>query len=101
MSAQSSNLNETRCTYFQPMANPQAGSRKRVEYAEKDPETGKTTAISPRAWTVQNIMIPIIPKAMTSDAGPPVERAAPEVTKRPVPAIPRQNVVPGFAELIG
>lgn len=31
---------------------------------------------------------------MINDAGPPVERAAPDVTNRPVPVITRQNLVP-------
>lgn len=39
--------------HFQPIANPQAGSRNLVEYAEKEPATGNRTAISPSAWTVQ------------------------------------------------
>jgi hypothetical protein len=35
-----------------PIANPHAGSRNRVEYAEKEPDTGKRTAISPSACTL-------------------------------------------------
>src|SRR5271156_2660274 len=58
---------------------------KRVEYAEKEPATGKMTANSPRAWTVQYSMKPIIEKAMRSEAGPPVDRALPDPTKSPVP----------------
>jgi hypothetical protein len=67
------------------MAKPQAGSMKRVEYAAKEPATGKSTASSPRDCMVQNMRIPMIQKAMTREAGPPVARALPEVTKRPVP----------------
>ena len=67
------------------MAKPHAGSRKRVEYAENEPATGNSTAISPSAWTVQYNMIPIREKAMSSEAGPPWARALPEPTKRPVP----------------
>ena len=67
------------------MAKPHAGSIKRVEYAEKDPATGKRTASSPSAWTVQNMRMPIIPYAIIKEAGPPLERAAPDVTKSPVP----------------
>src|SRR5271170_4260442 len=58
---------------------------KRVEYAEKEPATGKMTANSPRAWTVQYSMEPINEKAMRSEAGPPVDRALPDPTKSPVP----------------
>jgi hypothetical protein len=46
---------------------------------------GKSTASSPRAWTVQNMRIPMMQKARTREAGPPADRALPEVTKRPVP----------------
>jgi hypothetical protein len=62
-----------------------AGSRNRVEYAEKEPATGKRTAISPSAWTVQYNIIPIRLKAMSSDAGPPFDNALPDPTNRPVP----------------
>jgi len=72
-------------TYFQPIAKPQAGSKNRVEYAEKDPATGNKTANSPRACTVQYNMTPMMAKAMRSEPGPPVARALPEATKRPVP----------------
>ena len=40
-------------SYFQPMANPHDGSKKRVEKDENEPATGKATASSPRAWHVQ------------------------------------------------
>lgn len=75
------------CTHFQPIANPHAGSKKRVENAENDPATGNNTAISPSAWTVQYSMTPIRPNAMSSEAGPPASRALPEPTKRPVPRL--------------
>lgn len=42
------------------MAKPQAGSRKRVEYAEKDPAMGYTTASSPSACITQYSMAPTI-----------------------------------------
>ena len=67
------------------MANPQDGSRNRVEYVEKEPAMGKATVNSPRAWHVQYSMSPMREKAMRSDAGPPCARALPEATKRPVP----------------
>lgn len=69
------------------MANPHAGSRKRVEKAENDPATGNRTAISPRAWTVEYIMTPIMAKAMRTEAGPPSASDFPEPTNRPVPAL--------------
>ena len=50
------------------------GSDARVEYAEKEPATGKMTAISPSAWTVQNNITPIMLKPMRRDAGPPWAR---------------------------
>ena len=68
------------------MAKPQAGSRNRVEYVENEPATGSSTAISPRACTVQYNIIPITLYAIKSEAGPPVERALPDATKRPVPS---------------
>jgi len=74
-------------TYFQPIAKPHAGSKNLVEKAEKDPATGRRTAISPRACTVQYNMIPISEKAMSREAGPPAARALPEATKRPVPSM--------------
>lgn len=75
-------------TYFHPMAKPQAGSRKRVEYAEKEPATGNRTAISPSACTVQYNMMPMTQKAIVSDAGPPVANEEPEPTNSPVPIEP-------------
>jgi hypothetical protein len=63
---------------------------KRVAKAEKDPATGKVTAISPRAWTVQKRMAPITMNEINSDAGPPVARAEPEPIKSPVPEVIRQ-----------
>ena len=54
-----------------PIANPQAGSINRVEYAEKDPATGNKTASSPSACTVQYSIIPIREKHMSIEAGPP------------------------------
>jgi hypothetical protein len=71
--------------YFQPIANPQAGSQNRVENAEKDPATGKMTAISPNACTVQYTTNPIRTKAIRSDAGPPTASAWPEPINKPVP----------------
>jgi hypothetical protein len=59
-------------TYFHPIANPHAGSRNLVEYDEKEPATGNTTANSPRAWTVQYNMIPIKVYAKRTEAGPPI-----------------------------
>src|ERR1700733_13412644 len=50
------------------------------------------TANSPRAWTVQYSMIPINEKAMTSEAGPPVDRALPDPTKSPVPFFGSQRL---------
>ena len=35
--------------------------------------TGKVTAISPSAWTVQYSIIPISEKAISSEAGPPYD----------------------------
>lgn len=67
------------------LANPQAGSRNLVEYAANEPATGNVTAISPRAWTVQKSIIPISPKAMIRDAGPPFANAEPLPTNNPVP----------------
>ena len=75
-------------THFHPIAKPHAGSRNLVEYAAKEPEIGKSTAISPNACTVQYIIIPMREKAMVSDAGPPDARALPDPTKRPVPIEP-------------
>jgi hypothetical protein len=46
-------------TYIHPMANPHAGSRNRVAYCANEPLTGKITAISPRAFIMQNNMQPI------------------------------------------
>jgi hypothetical protein len=40
-------------TYFQPIANPHDGSRKRVTQDEKDPAIGKVTPSSPIAEHVQ------------------------------------------------
>jgi hypothetical protein len=74
------------------MAKPQAGSRKRVEYAAKEPATGKRTAISPRAWTVEYNMTPMRPKAIRTEAGPPVLREDPDPTKRPVPTVVSEEV---------
>src|SRR5438045_1359082 len=79
------------------MAKPHAGSRKRVEKAEKEPATGKSTAISPRACTVQYSITPIRMKAMRSDAGPPPCRAFPEPTNKPVPAFSISQCVLGHA----
>jgi hypothetical protein len=78
-------------TYFQAIAKPHAGSMNRLEKTAKDPATGNTTASSPRACTVQNNMIPMRPYAMTRDAGPPLARAEPEPTNKPVPASQRFN----------
>lgn len=72
-------------TYFQPIANPHAGSKNLVEKAEKEPVTGKSTAISPSACTVQYIMIPMRLKQINRLAGPPAASDLPEATKRPVP----------------
>lgn len=46
---------------------------------------GKRTASSPRAWHVQNSMVPTIEKARSNDAGPPVSNALPDATNKPVP----------------
>jgi hypothetical protein len=73
-------------THTQPIAKPQAGSKNRVEYAEKDPATGNNTANSPSACTVQYNIIPIREKHKRTEPGPPVWRAFPDATKRPVPA---------------
>lgn len=51
------------------------------------------TAISPNACTVQNIMIPSVQYAMTSAAGPPVARADPDPTNRPVPIEPPMAII--------
>jgi hypothetical protein len=67
------------------MANPHAGSIKRVEYAENEPATGNSTASSPRACTVQYSIMPTSTKQISSEAGPPCARDLPDVTKRPVP----------------
>lgn len=72
-------------THFQPIANPQDGSRKRVAHDENDPAIGNRTANSPRAWQVQYNIIPTMLNAMSNDAGPPDAKAFPEATKRPVP----------------
>lgn len=67
------------------MANPQEGSKKRVEKAENDPATGKVTTSSPSACIVQNWMMPVIMYARSIEAGPLLNSAKPEATKRPVP----------------
>lgn len=72
-------------THFQPRANPHDASRKRVAHEEKDPAMGNTTASSPRAWQVQYMEMPAAANASKSDAGPLVAKAAPLVTKSPVP----------------
>ena len=46
------------------------------------------TAISPSAWTVQNIITPIRMYAINIEPGPPVANALPVPTKRPVPMEP-------------
>lgn len=71
--------------YFQPMANPQDGSRNRVAQDEKDPARGKMTASSPRAWHVQKSIAPTIEKATSSEAGPPLLNDLPDTTNSPVP----------------
>lgn len=73
------------CTYFQPMAKPQDGSRNLVEKAEKDPEMGNTTASSAKLCMVQNCMAPVSAYAVSIEAGPLWARSTPEATKRPVP----------------
>lgn len=75
------------------MANPQAGSRNLVEYAEKEPATGNITAISPSAWTVMNIIMPIRMYAIRIEAGPPVARARPVPINRPVPILPPMAII--------
>ncbi len=42
-----------------------------VEYAANEPATGNKTAISPRAWIVQNSINPTNANAMRTFAGPP------------------------------
>lgn len=64
---------------------------KRVANAEKLPATGKVTAISPNAWTVQNRTAPIKINASKRDAGPPVARADPDPMKSPVPGFRDQR----------
>ena len=59
----------------------------RVANAEKDPATGNDTAISPKAWTVQNSTAPIRMNEMSSDAGPPVANACPDPINNPVPDV--------------
>ncbi|KAH3659995.1 hypothetical protein OGAPHI_007200 [Ogataea philodendri] len=70
------------------MANPQEGDTNLLLYWLNDPETGKVTASSPSAWTVQKIMIPVMKYAISRDAGPPEDSAEPEPTNRPVPMAP-------------
>jgi hypothetical protein len=56
-----------------------------VAKALKDPATGKVTAISPKACTVQNKTAPIKIYEIRRDAGPPCASAAPEPMNKPVP----------------
>ena len=67
------------------MAKPHEGSKNLVAHEEKEPAMGKMTASSPSAWHVEYNIDPMIEKASSTDAGPPVASALPDATKRPVP----------------
>lgn len=73
--------------YCQPIANPKSSPKNLVAYLVKLPETGRTTAISPRHCIMILNTIAIRTYPVTSARGPPVCSALPEPRKRPVPML--------------
>ena len=63
------------------------------------PATGKVTAISPSACTVQNNIPPIKRYAMRREPGPPMASAAPELTNKPVPILVNHFRLPKDPEI--
>jgi len=68
------------------MANPQDGSKNRVENAENEPAIGNATHSSPNDCIVQYCIAPMRIYDNNRLAGPPLYNEPPEATNKPVPA---------------
>jgi hypothetical protein len=78
--------------YVTPTAKPRAGSTQMVGKSIKAPETGRTDTISAKHRITAITMIPAQAKAMTQPAEPDIAIISPELTKRPMPIVPENEM---------
>ena len=78
---------------YNPTTTPKALSTNLSARAVKAPPEGYRVVSSPRDCMIEKAMLPMTPKPMMSEAGPPEDKAPPEPTSNPGPIIPASNLL--------